>query len=207
MEDNLTCYMPTPVFLPGESHGRRSLVGYSPRGRKESDMTERLYLCPLKYLNLGAPGGLEWNLSHITKIYGLPRWLSGKESACQAWDLGSIPGSEDPLEKEMSNHSSILGTSLVAQVVRNLPAMQETQVWSLEKIPWRRQWLPLQYSCLENPMDREAWWATVHGVAQSWTWLKASFNVDSATDLWSLHFSLVKSAAGRWQWKSTSFSP
>ena len=27
----------------------------------------------------------------------------------------------------------------------------------------------LQYSCLENPMDREAWWATVHGVAKSWT--------------------------------------
>ena len=33
----------TPVFLPGESHGRRSLVGYSPRGRKESDMTEQLH--------------------------------------------------------------------------------------------------------------------------------------------------------------------
>ena len=30
----------TPVFLPGKSHGHRSLVGYSPRGRKESDMTE-----------------------------------------------------------------------------------------------------------------------------------------------------------------------
>ena len=28
-----------PVFLPGESHGRRSLVGYSPRGHKESDKT------------------------------------------------------------------------------------------------------------------------------------------------------------------------
>ena len=28
---------------------------------------------------------------------------------------------------------------------------------------------PLQYSCLENPMDREAWQATVHGVAKSWT--------------------------------------
>ena len=28
---------------------------------------------------------------------------------------------------------------------------------------------PLQYSCLENPMDREAWQATVHGVAESWT--------------------------------------
>ena len=33
---------PTPLFLPGESHGWRSLVGYSPRVRKESDMTERL---------------------------------------------------------------------------------------------------------------------------------------------------------------------
>ena len=28
---------------------------------------------------------------------------------------------------------------------------------------------PLQYSCLENPMDRGAWWAAVHGVAKSWT--------------------------------------
>ena len=33
-------WQPTPVFLPGESHGQRSLVGYSPGGRKESDMTE-----------------------------------------------------------------------------------------------------------------------------------------------------------------------
>ena len=30
---------------------------------------------------------------------------------------------------------------------------------------------PLQYSCLGNPMDRDAWWATVHGVAKSQTWL------------------------------------
>ena len=34
---------PTPVSLPGESHGQRSLVGYSPWGRKESDTTERLH--------------------------------------------------------------------------------------------------------------------------------------------------------------------
>ena len=33
-------WQPTPVFLPGESHGQRSLAGYSPRGRKESDTTE-----------------------------------------------------------------------------------------------------------------------------------------------------------------------
>ena len=31
---------------------------------------------------------------------------------------------------------------------------------------------PLQYSCLENPVDGGAWWAAVHGVAQSWTRLK-----------------------------------
>ena len=31
---------------------------------------------------------------------------------------------------------------------------------------------PLQYSCLENPMDRGAWWAVVHGVTKSWTRLK-----------------------------------
>ena len=30
---------------------------------------------------------------------------------------------------------------------------------------------PLQYYCLENPMDRGAWWATVHGVTRSWTQL------------------------------------
>ena len=42
------------------------------------------------------------------------------------------------------------------------------------KIPWRRRWQPLQDSCLENPMDRGAWWATVHGVAKSRTRLSDS---------------------------------
>ena len=36
-------WQPTPVFLPGESHGWKSLVGYSPWGRKESDTTEQLH--------------------------------------------------------------------------------------------------------------------------------------------------------------------
>ena len=39
-EDPLKEWQPTPVFLPGEFHGQRSLVGCSPRGHKESDMTE-----------------------------------------------------------------------------------------------------------------------------------------------------------------------
>ena len=36
-------WQPIPVFLPGKSHGRRSVVGYSPWGRKELDATERLH--------------------------------------------------------------------------------------------------------------------------------------------------------------------
>ena len=36
-------------------------------------------------------------------------------------------------------------------------------------LKWKGNGTPLQYSCLENPMDGEAWWATVHGVAKSWT--------------------------------------
>ena len=39
----------------------------------------------------------------------------------------------------------------------------------VSKIPWRRNGNPLQYSCLQNSMDRGAWQATVHGVAKNWT--------------------------------------
>ena len=74
----------TQVFLPGKSHGQRSLVGYSPWGCKELDTTVRL----------------------STK--GLPWWLSSKESACNAGNLGLIPGLEDPLEKGKATHSSVL---------------------------------------------------------------------------------------------------
>ena len=41
----------------------------------------------------------------------------------------------------------------------------------LGRSPERGHSNPLQYSCLENPMGREAWWATVHGVTKSWTQL------------------------------------
>ena len=42
---------------------------------------------------------------------------------------------------------------------------------------------PLQYSCLENPRDGEAWWAAVYGVAQSRTWLKQlSMHATAATN-------------------------
>ena len=69
-------------------------------------------------------------------VKGLPRWPSGKESACQCRRHRRSLGGEYPLEEEISN--------------------------------------PLQYSCLENPMDREAWWATVRGVGKSRTGLRTT---------------------------------
>ena len=61
----------TPVLLPGESHGGRSLVGYSPWGHM--DTTERLHV-------------------HFHQALGLPRGHSSKESACQCKRCGLIPG-------------------------------------------------------------------------------------------------------------------
>ena len=51
-------WQPTPVFLPGEFHGRKSLVGYGPWGCKESDMTEQLKSKQLKcYLHADLDSG------------------------------------------------------------------------------------------------------------------------------------------------------
>ena len=53
--------------------------------------------------------------------------------------------------------------------------MQETEESQVQSLGWEdplgRKWNLLQYSCLENLMDRGAWWAIVHGVAKSWTGL------------------------------------
>ena len=81
--------------------------------------------------------GSSFNASHLL----FPGGSDGKESACNAGDLGLIPG---------------LGRS-----------------------PGEGNGYPLQYSGLENFMDRGAWQATVHGVAKSRTWL---------SDFTSLHF-------------------
>ena len=62
----------------------------------------------------------------------------------------------------------------MAQTVKNLPAMQGTCVQSLGGEDPLEKGNPLQYSCLENPTDRGAWRATVHGVAKSWTQLSDS---------------------------------
>ena len=59
--------------------------------------------------------------------------------------------------------------SQVAQRVKNLPAMQEMWVQSLGQEDPLEDGNPLQCSCLENPMGRGAWRATVHRVAKSRT--------------------------------------
>ena len=64
--------------------------------------------------------------------------------------------------------------SQVAQWAKNLPA-SAGDATDAGLIPGSGRFLggghgnPLQYSCLENPMDRGAWWATVHRVTKSWT--------------------------------------
>ena len=77
-----------------------------------------------------------------------------------------------PWLHKMSSYAwSLFRASLVAQMVKNEPAMQETWVQSLgqEDSPREGNDNPLQFSCLGNPMDRGAWRATVHGVAKSQT--------------------------------------
>ena len=69
------------------------------------------------------------------------------------------------------------GASLVALVVKNPPASagdirEVGSIPALGRSPGGGQGNPLQYSCLENPMDRGAWWATVHRVAKNQTQLK-----------------------------------
>ena len=61
-------------------------------------------------------------------------------------------------------------------VVKNLPANAGDigLISGSGRSPGEGNGNPLQYSCLENPMDREAWWAPVLGVTRSWTQLSDS---------------------------------
>ena len=86
---------------------------------------------------------------HSTSLWRLPRWLSGKESACSAGhtrDRGLTPGSA--------------------------------------RSPGTGNGSPLQFSCLENPMDREAQQATVHSVTSSQTKL-STLTATTPFKIWS----------------------
>ena len=75
-------------------------------------------------------GQLQKYFMCLYPVMGLPWWLSGKDPPANAGDVGLIPGLEDHLEKEIATHFIILGEG---------------------------NGNPFWYSCLENPMDREAW--------------------------------------------------
>ena len=75
--------------------------------------------------------------------------------------------------------------AIIKQISEAFPVAQQQRIclqcrrrrrWGFDpwagRIPWKRTCNPLQYSCLENPMDRGAWRATFHSIVQSWTWLK-----------------------------------
>ena len=103
------------------------------------------------------------------KQMGFPSSSAGKESGCNAGHLGSVPGLGRSPGEGIGYPLQCSWASLMAQIVKNPPAMQET--W-LQSLGWED---PLEKgmathsrnSCLEISMDREVWQATVHGVAMS----------------------------------------
>ena len=92
-----------------------------------------------------------------------------KASAYTAGDLGSTPGSGISSGEGNGNPLQYSWSSLVAQVVKNLPTMQETWVRPLGQEDSLEKEMTTQNACLENSVDRGAWKATVHGVAKNWT--------------------------------------
>ena len=102
---------------------------------------------------------------------GFPCSSAGKESACNAGDPSSIPGSErSPWRRDRLPTPVFLG--FPGGSVRKESACSEGDLGlipGLGRSLGGRHGNPLQYSCLENPIGRGTWWATVHGVAKSQT--------------------------------------
>ena len=102
---------------------------------------------------------------------GFPGGSAGEESSCNARDLGSIPESGSSSGEGIDYPLLYSQASLVAQLVKNLPAMWETWVQSWGWEDSLEEGIANQSSILawRIPMDKRAWWATVHRVAKSWT--------------------------------------
>ena len=98
---------------------------------------------------------------------------AGKESACNTGDPFSIP-SLGRYPGEGINHPLHYSCdSLVDQIVKNLPEMQDTWFWSLGwEDPLEEGMITLSsIFAWRIPMDKGSWQATVHGVTKSWIWL------------------------------------
>ena len=110
----------TPVLLPRKSHGWRSLVGFSPWGRWSrillSDFTFTFHFPALEKEMATHSSVLAWRIPGMGSLVG-----------CRLWGRTE----SDTTEATQQQQHSASGASLVAQRVKNLPTMQETQVWSL----------------------------------------------------------------------------
>ena len=96
------------TILPGKSQGQRSLVGCRLWGRTESDTTEATQQ-QQQFGDMGFTGS-----------------TVGKESTCNMGDLGSIPGSGRSAREGIGYPLQYSWASLVVQLVKNLPAIQDT---------------------------------------------------------------------------------
>ena len=107
----------------------------------------------------------------LTRIGKIP-WRRERLPTPVCWP-GEFHGLYNPWGHKDSDTTERLSllASVAAQTVKNPPAMQETRVRSLGlgRSPGGGHGNPLQYSGLENTMDRGAWWATVHRVSNSQT--------------------------------------
>ena len=123
----------------------------------------------LHFLRLVCVELFEIYLKALEKDGGFPGSSVGKESTCNAGDPSSIPGLGRSTGEGIGYLLQYFWASLVAQLVKNLPAMLETWVQSLgwEDSPGEGKGNPLQYSGLEYSTD-----CIVHGIIKSWIQLR-----------------------------------
>ena len=105
------------------------------------------------------------------RVWGFPDSSVGKESACNAGDsdswIGKIHWRRDRLLTPA--FLGFLGGSDGKESACSVG--DPPLIPGLGRLPGEGNGYPLQYSCLENPMDRGAWWATVLGATKCWTQL------------------------------------
>ena len=105
----------------------------------------------------------------VSIFEGFPDSSVGKESACDSGDPSLIPGSGRSAGEGIGYPLQYSWVSLVVHQVKNLPAMRETWVQSLgwEDLLEKGKATHSSILAWRIPMNRGAWWATVHGVAKS----------------------------------------
>ena len=120
-------WYPTPVFLPGKSHGRRSLVGCSPWGHWESDMTERLHF----HFSLSCIGERTSNPLQCSCLEN-PRdggaWLADVYGVAQSWtQLKWLSSSSRDLFKKMRDTKGTFHANIATIKNRNVMDLTETE--------------------------------------------------------------------------------